>query len=73
MAVQLGCGKHFVHPAGVPWGQEHGEQFYFSCLSMIVVAGSLDKEWKRKDCSSPLVSEVLLLPPTSASMEEAER
>lgn len=42
-------------------------------LSMIVVAGPLDKEWKRKDCSSPLVSEVLLLPPTSASMGEAER
>lgn len=54
-------------------GAGNMEKFYFSCLSMIVVAGPLDKEWKRKDCSSPLVSEVLLLPPTSASMGEAER
>lgn len=40
---------------------------------MIAVAGPWDKKWKGKNGSSLLVSEVFLLPPTSASMGEAER
>lgn len=27
MSVQHGCGNHFMHPAGVPWGQQHRKWF----------------------------------------------